>query len=308
MTLSGRWQRPGAVLADNDLPALWQELGIPGIIDVHTHFLPAPVMSAVWRYFDEAAHNYGVDWPIEYRWSDHERIAHLRRMGVLRFTALVYAHKPDMAAWLSRWALDFAAEVPGCIPTATFYPEPTAAQYVADCLQRGARLFKLHLQVGDFDPRDALLDDVWGQIADAGVPVLVHCGSAPLPGRFTGSGPIGEVLARHPQLNAIIAHLGADEFEAFVGMTKGRPRTWLDTTMGLTDFMQGMAPFPPDLLPALCELSSQGKVLFGSDFPNIPYPFAHQVQVLLDAGLDMPEVLWGAASRLLGPAQYAGSL
>ncbi len=162
--------------------------------------------------------------------------------------------------------------------------------------------------MGDFDPRDPLLEEVWGLIADAGVPVLVHCGSAPLPGRFTGPGPIGEVLTRHPGLNVIIAHLGAGEFEAFLGMARRRPRTWLDTTMGLTDFMQGMAAFPPGLLPVLRDLCSQGKVLFGSDFPNIPYPFAHQVQVLLDAGLDMPEVLWGAPARLFGSAQYSGSL
>jgi hypothetical protein len=70
--------------------------------------------------------------------------------------------------------------------------------------------------------------------------------------------------------------------------------------MGLTTFMQGLQAFPQSLLPRLRAASSDGLVLFGSDFPNIPYPYAHQVQVLLDHGLDMPEVLWGAPTRLFG--------
>jgi hypothetical protein len=118
------------VLRDEDLPGLWRELGIPGIIDVHTHFLPAPVMRAVWDYFDNAGENYGVPWPIEYRGDEDQRLGHLRAMGVLRFTALVYAHKPGMAQGLSKWALDFAEQVPDCLPTATFYPEESAAAYV----------------------------------------------------------------------------------------------------------------------------------------------------------------------------------
>lgn len=286
------------MLTDADLPALWQELGIPGAFDVHTHFLPEPVLRKVWAYFDDAERNYGVPWPITYRADDAQRLATLQALGVLRFTALVYAHKPGMAQWLSSWALDFAAQVPGCLPTATFYPEPGVVRYVEEALAAGARLFKIHLQVGDFDPRDPLLDEVWGTLSEAGVPVLVHCGSAPLPGRFTGAGPIGDVLARFPGLPVVIAHLGAGEYEEFLRLAASRPLTWLDTTMALTDFMQRRQPFPPRLLPALRDLAGDGRVLLGSDFPNIPYPYAHQVQVLADAGLDLAEVAWHAPARV----------
>lgn len=281
-------------LTDADLPALWRELGIPGIVDVHAHFLPEPVLRSVWDYFDEASRNYGVDWPITYRWDDQARLDHLRQMGVQRFTSLVYAHKPGMAAWLNDWAFRFAQRVPDCLLTATFHPEPSAPAYVATALERGARVFKAHLQVGDFDPRDPLLRPVWGMLADAEVPVVTHCGSAPLPGRFTGPGPIGEVLSEFPELRMIVAHLGAGEFVDFLDLAARRPHTWLDTTMGLTSFMQDLQPFPADHLPQLRELSSAGRILFGSDFPNIPYSYAHQVEVLLDHGLDMPEVLWHA--------------
>lgn len=290
------------MLTDEQLPALWEELAIPGVIDVHTHFLPEPVMRKVWAYFDEAGSNYGIEWPITYRWQDDERLAHLAAMGVLRFTSLVYAHKPGMAAWLNQWSLDFARQVPGCIPTATFFPEPGAVDYVREALSAGAQMFKVHLQVGDFDPRDELLAGVWELLAEAATPVVIHCGSAPLPGRFTGPGPIGEVMRAFPDLRLIVAHLGAGEFADFLDLVEHRPKMWLDTTMGLTEFMQRITPFPSTRLGQLRELAAQGRVLFGSDFPNIPYPFAHQVEVLLDHGLDMQQVLWRAPAELLGQA------
>lgn len=30
----------------------WEDLGLPGIFDVHTHFMPKNVMDKVWSYFD----------------------------------------------------------------------------------------------------------------------------------------------------------------------------------------------------------------------------------------------------------------
>ena len=41
-------------MADGDerVGAFWRELGLPGLIDVHTHFMPERVMAKVWAYFD----------------------------------------------------------------------------------------------------------------------------------------------------------------------------------------------------------------------------------------------------------------
>ncbi|MEI2728891.1 MAG: amidohydrolase family protein [Candidatus Nanopelagicales bacterium] len=193
-------------------------LGIPGVVDVHAHFMPDPVMRKVWAVFDQAQDVYGVDWPVEYRGTDTQRLSQLRELGVCAFTSLVYAHKPGMAAWLNDWCAAFAAATPDCLPTATFYPEPGVDEYVASAIDRGARIFKVHLQVGAFDPRNALLAPVWGQLAEAGIPVVVHCGSGPVAGEFTGPGPISEVVARNPNLQLIIAHMGAPEYSEFLAL------------------------------------------------------------------------------------------
>jgi predicted TIM-barrel fold metal-dependent hydrolase len=230
-------------------------------------------------------------------------VAELSALGVRMFSALAYAHRPAMAADLNTWTLDFAARTPGCLPSATFFPEPSALADVRTALDRGARIFKLHLQVGGFDPRDELLDRAWGLLADAGAPVVVHAGSGPIPHGFTGPGPIGEVLARHPRLAMITAHLGAPEYAGFFDLAERYERVGLDTTMAFTDFFEDLAPFPAALRPRLRELGLAGKVLLGSDFPNIPYPYAHQLEALrrLELGDDwLRAVCWHNADRLFG--------
>ena len=74
----------------------------------------------------------------------------------------------------------------------------------------------MHLQVGGFSPVDPQLDGVWGLLAEAGVPVVVHAGHAPVGTEHTGPGPFGAVLARYPGLTAIVAHMGAPDYEAFL--------------------------------------------------------------------------------------------
>ncbi|MGW6916815.1 amidohydrolase family protein [Kitasatospora sp. NPDC054939] len=281
--------------------AFWQGLGLPGLVDVHTHFMPQNVLDKVWAYFDAAGPLVGRPWPITYRQAEAERVARLREFGVRAFTAMLYPHRPGMAAWLNGWAAGFAARTPDCLHTATFFPEPGAAAYVRQALEAGARVFKAHLQVGGYDPADPLLDEVWGQLAASGTPVVVHCGSGPVPGKHTGPGPIGAVLARHPRLTLVVAHLGLPEYADFLDLVELRPNVHLDTTMAFTAFTERDWPFPAAALPRLA--AARERVLLGSDFPNIPYPYLHQLEVLAGLGLGeewLRAVCHDNAARLFG--------
>jgi hypothetical protein len=285
-------------LTDEDLPGVYRELGLPGVADIHVHFMPDAVLRKVWAYFDAVP---GGGWAVRYRFDEAERVRLLGRLGVLVHTALLYPHKPAMAAWLNDWGVDFAARTPGCVTTGTFFPESDVDDYVSLALNRGTRIFKAHLEVGAYDPRDPLLDRVWGALADARTPVVCHCASAPKPGRFTGPGPISEVLRRHPELILVIAHCGAPEYADFLDLAQRYPNVHLDTTMSFTDFTSARTPFPPELLPRLRDLGD--RVVLGSDFPNIPYPYAHQIEALirLDLGDDwLRKVLHDNGMRLLG--------
>ena len=118
--------------------AHWTRLGLPGLVDVHVHFMPKPVMDKVWAYFDAAGPLVGTPWPIAYRTDEADRLARLRAFGVRAVPSLVYPHKPGMAAWLNQWSAGFAAGRPQVLQSATFYPEPEAAAYVTDALDAGA--------------------------------------------------------------------------------------------------------------------------------------------------------------------------
>ena len=286
---------------DSGVRDIWASLGLPGIVDVHTHFMPKRVMDKVWAYFDRAGPLVGRHWPVAYRTEEAERVATLRGFGVARFTSLLYPHKPDMAAWLNAWAQDFAAATPDCLSTATFYPEEEAPGYVDAAIRGGARIFKAHLQVGDYDPNDRLLDDVWTMIEDAALPVVVHCGSGPQPGRHTGPDPIRLLLQRYPRLVLVIAHLGMPEYSEFLDVAERYEQVRLDTTMVFTPFVEETMPFPAHEIGRLRDLGA--KILFGSDFPNIPYSYADALRVLtdLDVGDDwLRKVLYENAAALFG--------
>jgi uncharacterized protein len=284
---------------DADVPRYWRELGLPGLVDTHVHFLPERVQAKVWQYFAEGEHHYGVEWPLAYALPEDERLATLERLGVRAFPTLPYPHKAGMAAWLNDWSAEFARDRPQVLQSATFYPEPEAPFYVAEALARGARIFKVHVQVGRFDPRHELLDAVWGRLEETGTPVVIHCGSGPLRGEHTGPRPVTGLLERYPRLQLVIAHLGMPEYRDFLELAERYERVHLDTTMFATDFTERLMPFDPADRPRLAAL--RDKVLLGSDFPSIPYAYAHQLQALhrLDLGEEwLRAVLWQNGSRL----------
>jgi len=281
-------------------------LGLPGLVDLHVHFLPERVMAKVWGYFDNAEQHYGMPWPVHYKVPEPDRLAVLRELGVLHFAPLVYPHKPGMAAWLTEWALEFAARTPAAVPSATLFPEPGVSDYVRAALDAGARVFKMHVQVGAFDPRDELLDGAWGLLADAGVPVVIHCGNGPIRGVHTGMDVFAEVLAAHPTLTAVLAHAGMPEFDAALELVARFPRVHLDTTMVGTPFSLRMSPLPTDWTARLAEHGD--RIALGTDFPNIPYDYATQLRAIAgwaaqDARLGdgfLRAVLHDTPARLLG--------
>lgn len=287
--------------SDEEVPGYVAALGLPGLADIHVHFLPEPMQRKVWAYFDAADQHYGWPWPITYRGDEDSRVATLRRLGLRAVPALTYPHRPGMAQWLNDWGRQFAERVPDGVHCATLYPEPGVGEYVAAAVAAGARLVKVHVQVGEFAPDDPRLDPAWEVLAASRTPVVLHCGSAPLPGRYTGPQRVGRLLARHPDLTLVIAHLGMPEYDAFADLAEEHVGVHLDTTMAATDFTNAFAPLPDSYVERLAGLGH--KVVLGSDFPNIPYPYAHQLEALARLGLGddwLRQVLWANGARLLG--------
>lgn len=119
--------------------------------------------------------------------------------------------------------------------------------------------------------------------------MVVHCGNGPIRGSYTGLDVFGAVLAKHPRLTAVLAHAGMPEYGAALELAARYERVHLDTTMVGVPFTRRMMPLPADWPARLADVA--GKVVLGSDFPNIPYDYA--VQLATIAG-------WATADDRLG--------
>ena len=112
------------------------------------------------------------------------------------------------------------------------------------------------------------------------------------------------MLARHPRLTAVIAHMGMPQHAEFLDLAERYANVHLDTTMVFVDFFDGAAvqtDLARSLAPRLYAL--RDRVLLGTDFPNIPYAYAHQLEALTRTGLGddwMRAVLWHNGARLFG--------
>ena len=53
--------------------------------------------------------------------------------------------------------------------------------------------------------------------------MVIHAGHAPVAAAYTGPDSFAPLLARHPRLTAIIAHMGAPDYADFVRLASQRP-------------------------------------------------------------------------------------
>jgi predicted TIM-barrel fold metal-dependent hydrolase len=244
--------RPPVPRSDAEVKTYLTSLGLPGLIDLHVHFMPQRVLEKVWAFFDRVVESGAPAWPITYRDSEEDRVRTLRDLGVKAFTTLNYAHRPGMAAWLNAYSQDFASTHADAIHSATFYPEPGVETIVKHSLQQGVRIFKVHIQVGGFSALDPRLSLAWEAIEEARTPVVIHCGNGPHRGEHTGPEPIRELVKRYPSLVLVIAHAGLPEYREFAELAALSPNVYLDTTMVGTSYMETHGDQPAALARCGC--------------------------------------------------------
>ena len=230
-------------------------------------------------------------------------MALLRDLGVRRFSALPYAHKPGVATYLNDWARYLRRRGAGdrCGRRRSSR-SPRRRRTSAALVDEGVEVFKVHVQVGAFHLDDPLLDDVWERLEASRAPRSwctpgrARCPTrSPGPSRSRGCWPGG------PRLAVVVAHLGAPEYDEFLSLAErssgctSTPR-WCSRTSSRSCRRSRRR---------CCRGSSTSgdKVLLGSDFPTIPYPYLHQLESL--ARLDLGEewlraVCWDNGVRLFG--------
>ncbi len=294
---------PALPTDDDHVPAFLGALGLEGLVDIHVHAMPDRLQTAVWRYFDVLD---DPAWPIHMRADADARLAHLAATGVVAHTALAYAHRPGMLPWLNGYTLDLADAHGEVIPTFTIFPDDDVDEEVDRALARGARVCKVHTQVGHYHLADPRLTTTWERLAARGVLVLAHVtavygvdGGA----EFCGIDTLADLLDDHPDLQVVVAHLGNPEIDEAIALAAQAPDTvLLEPSMTLHDGPVLQQSFTSDQLARLADRWEQ--VVFGSDFPSIPHDLAAQVRGL--ARLDLAPPQWRAVLHDTARARLDG--
>jgi predicted TIM-barrel fold metal-dependent hydrolase len=271
------------------------------LVDVHTHLMPERLLRAVRQYFEQHL------WRPRYTAPAVELVQTLVDLGVARFVFMPYAHRADMSRSLNHWVANVQSTFePHAIGFGTFHPDdgellPELASEAFGTL--GLRGAKLHPQVGHFALDDPRLYPVYERALEHDAVLVMHAGRIPEADEHVGARAFARVMRRFPRLRVIVAHAGADEYDAFFDLCGLYEGVFMDTAMVFSRFLGG----PP---PIQRVLEFQDRVLYGSDFPNIPYPVADGVQAILDLRLGRAleeKILCTNAARLLGldPAKLA---
>jgi predicted TIM-barrel fold metal-dependent hydrolase len=272
------------------------------VVDAHVHIFPPRVFDAIWRWFDANA------WPVLRRRYAEEAVAFLDAQGVERLWALHYAHVEGMARALNAYVSEVARRSPRVVPFGTVLPgEPGALDVVAESLDTlGHAGLKLHCHVQKVAPDDERMFPIYEAVARRGKVIVLHAGREPSHPAYgfdcrgrCGLEPVARVVERFPELKLVVPHLGADQWREFLALCRSSRNLYLDTAMAVGGWLTDDRPGREELLAV------SDRLLFGSDFPNLPYEWPLERDWLLGLGLPqeaLTAILGGNALALAGGA------
>ena len=252
---------------------------LPPIVDAHLHLFPDRVFDAIWRWFG----TYG--WPIRYQIYTDQILDFLASRGVERVVALHYAHKPGMARALNEYMAEVCRRHAMVTGLATVLPgEEGAVQILEDAFAAGLRGVKLHCHVQCMAPDDPRIAPLYELCAREDKPLVIHAGREPASEAYgcdvrsmCGAAGVENVLRDFPRLRLCIPHLGADEFGEYASLLERYDNLWLDTTVALAEYL----PLPTPRF----FVNRPERILYGSDFPNLPYAWDRELVRLRNFGL-----------------------
>jgi predicted TIM-barrel fold metal-dependent hydrolase len=258
-------------------------VGLPAVIDAHVHIFPRNIFSAVWQWFDRNG------WRVRYRLPSSEAIDFLLSHGVCHIVALQYAHKPGIATALNNYMVDKCNEYEGRITgMATVYPgEEDARMIVREAFDSGLGGLKLHAHVQCFDMNGDDMNSLYDCCIEYGRPVVMHVGKEPKsavyscdPYEICSAEKLELVLRDFPDLKICVPHLGLGETSSYRRLIEKYDNLWLDTTMAVAQYF-----------PVEDDIDLRGyrpdRVMYGSDFPNIPYAWDRELKILKNAEISV---------------------
>ncbi|MCP4106197.1 MAG: amidohydrolase [Desulfobacteraceae bacterium] len=269
----------------NDTEGSKVPAGLPPVIDAHVHIFPSSIFSAIWKWFDENA------WYIRYKMTSSQIFDFLLSRGIKHIIAFQYAHKPGIARQLNNYMSEKCEEYDTRVTgMATVFPgEENAEKILQEAFDSGLGGLKLHAHVQCFDMNSEHMNSLYECCRINKKPVVMHVGREPKstayhcdPHELCSAEKLENVLKDFPDLKICVPHLGFDETDAYRKLIEKYDNLWLDTAMVIADYFQieknDLSRYRSD------------RVMYGSDFPNIPYAWDRELKEL-KAGNISPDAL-----------------
>ena len=269
--MSGLLKTPLQALNDREADRVPTTL--PAVIDAHVHLFPDKLLASIWQWFEK------FGWPIRYRLGSPQVIEFLLSRGVNRIVGLHYAHRPGVARELNAYMAKLCRRFPQLTAMATVFPgEEKARQILVEAFDRGLSGVKLHCHVQCFEMLGPAMHEIYLLCQQLDKPLIMHVGREPKspaypcdPYALCSADNLEQVIKTYPGLRVCVPHLGADEFDTYHRLLDSYDNLWLDTTMTLADYL------PFENVPDLTTMRAD-RLIFGSDFPNLPYAWDRELQ------------------------------
>jgi uncharacterized protein len=255
---------------------------LPLIVDAHVHLFPDPLFEAIWQWFE------GFAWSIRYKLNADDIIEFLLSRGIGHIVALHYAHRPGIACSLNAFMAELCGRRPQVTGTATVFPgEKGARAILEEAFQLGLHGVKLHAHVQYFQMDSDAIREICEVCVDCCEPLVMHVGREPRnpyykyecdPYSICRSDKLEQILIDFPALKVCVPHMGADEYSAYQRLLELYDNLWLDISMVIADYLPNS--FPPNLADMRMD-----RIMYGTDFPHIPYAWDRELKHLCELGL-----------------------
>jgi predicted TIM-barrel fold metal-dependent hydrolase len=247
------------------------------LVDFHTHLFPDKLFDAIRRQF---VADYG--WRVIHDLYWRQTVDYLRDHGVGTIVYSNYAHKKGVARNLNDWNVRILTKLDDVYCFAAYHPDDEDGLGMASDLLDNPRIigFKLQLLVQRFYPDDERLFPLYELVIEKKKRLLFHTGTGPVGNEFVGIAFFSRLLERYPDLPANIAHMGGLEYAQFGALLDDHSALYMDTAFSFLSGAGLLFNLGKDFLE-----THKGRILYGSDFPNLILPREDEINTLLNLDL-----------------------
>ena len=259
------------------------------VFDFHVHLYPDPLAAKAVAHLTERFGN-----PPAFDGTLGGLKSNLSKTGFCGALNLPVATKPDQVASINAWAA--ANNRSPVYSLATLHPDtPDIPAVLAAAKAAGFKGVKLHPEYQTFTLDDSRIEPAWEACADLGLFVFLHAGGERVfkPPYHSSPTSIAHLLARHPRLTLVAAHLGGFQ------MWDESEQTLVGKNVVL-DLSHTLFWMPHAQITRMVKKHGADRIVFGTDGPW------QEPAKILDAFLNIPltaseqkKILWENAARLL---------